>query len=151
MSLISNHPFNTCTLLWKSVFDLKPAFVFVFVDSHQNQFVPFKFSAPESLGAAAAQQSLSAVNLVLSFPGGQTLSNSSVCNQCIISVLVFVFLCFTSVSTDGCIHQDILIQLMGRPLTPPTLHFLPSTVSSSNSWPTWKLISVVLTLVDVLM
>lgn len=47
------------------------------VDSHQDQFVPFKFSAPESLGAAATQQSLSALNLVLSFPGGQTLSNNS--------------------------------------------------------------------------
>ena len=35
--------------------------------------------------------------------------------------------------------------------TNTTLHFLPSTVSSSNSVPMWKLISVVRTVVEVLM
>lgn len=44
----------------------------------QNKFIPSEFSAPEGLGAVPAHQGLFAVNFVLRFPSGQTLTLSAI-------------------------------------------------------------------------
>lgn len=66
-------------------------------------------------------------------------------NQFGLMSLIGTFFCY-STRTDVRNAGDP-VNIRGR----PTLHFLPSTVSSLNSSPIWKLISVVRTVVEVLM